>query len=72
MKIFMMGDSTMKYNNIYTYPQVWWGQVLHLFTKNDWLIEDHAENGRSTKSFIDEGRFDVILNRLQKGDFVIC
>lgn len=72
MKIFMMGDSTMKYNNIYTYPQVGWGQVLHLFTKNEWIIEDHAENGRSTKSFIDEGRFDVILNRLSKGDFVIC
>lgn len=72
MKIFMMGDSTMKYNNIYSYPQVGWGQVLHLFTKNEWLIEDHAENGRSTKSFIDEGRFQVILDRLSAGDFVIC
>ncbi|MDE7162360.1 MAG: rhamnogalacturonan acetylesterase [Anaeroplasmataceae bacterium] len=72
MKIFMMGDSTMKYNNIYSYPQFGWGQVLHLFTKNEWIIEDHAENGRSTKSFIDEGRFDVILNRLQAGDYVIC
>ncbi|MDE6241709.1 MAG: rhamnogalacturonan acetylesterase [Anaeroplasmataceae bacterium] len=72
MKIFMMGDSTMKYNNIYSYPQVGWGQVLHLFAKNDCLIEDHAENGRSTKSFIEEGRFDVILNRLQPGDYVLC
>ena len=72
MKVFMMGDSTMKYNNIFQYPQVGWGQVLHLFTKNEWLIEDHAENGRSTKSFIAEGRFDVILSRLQQGDYVIC
>lgn len=72
MKIFMMGDSTMKYNNIFRYPQVGWGQVLHLFSKNDVLIEDHAENGRSTKSFKEEGRFDVILERLSKGDFVIC
>lgn len=72
MKIFMMGDSTMKYNNIYNYPQVGWGQILHLFTKNEWLIEDHAENGRSTKSFIEEKRFDTILNRLASGDFVIC
>lgn len=72
MKIFMMGDSTMKYNNIYSYPQFGWGQVLHLFAKNECLIEDHAENGRSTKSFIAEGRFDVILNRIQAGDFVIC
>ena len=72
MKIFMMGDSTMKYNNIFQYPQVGWGQVLHLFAKNNCLIEDHAENGRSTKSFIEEGRFDVILSRLNKGDYVIC
>ena len=72
MKIFMMGDSTMKYNNFFRYPQTGWGQLLHLFAKNDCLIEDHAENGRSTKSFIEEKRFDVILNRLQKGDFVIC
>ena len=72
MKIFMMGDSTMKYNNIYTYPQMGWGQLLHLFTKNEVLIEDHAENGRSSKSFIEEGRFEVILNKMEKDDFVIC
>lgn len=72
MKIFMMGDSTMKYNNFLRYPQTGWGQVLHLFTKNEWLVEDHAENGRSTKSFIEEGRFDTILHKMEKGDFVIC
>jgi lysophospholipase L1-like esterase len=71
-KIYMMGDSTMKYNNISSYPQCGWGQMLHLFTKNDWLIEDHAENGRSTKSFIAEGRFDKILEKLDQGDYVIC
>lgn len=71
-KIYMMGDSTMKYNNISSYPQCGWGQMLHLFTKNDWLIEVHAENGRSSKSFIDEGRFDKILNKLTEGDYVIC
>ena len=72
MKIFMMGASTMKCNNTFRYPQVGWRQVLHLFARNDVLIEDHAENGRSTKSFKEEGRFDVILNRMSLGDFVIC
>ncbi len=72
MKIYMIGDSTMKYNNIYTYPQFGWGQVLHLFAKNDCLIEDHAENGRSTKSFIEEKRFEKIYNKLKQGDYVIC
>lgn len=72
MNIYMMGDSTMKFNNFFSYPQTGWGQVLNLFVKEDILVFDDAENGRSTKSFIDEGRFDKILNRLNKGDFVIC
>lgn len=71
-KIYMIGDSIMQYNNIFSYPQVGWGQALHLFTKNDYIIEVHAKNGRSTKSFIDEGRFDVVLSRIGKGDFLIC
>lgn len=72
MNIYMMGDSTMKFNNFYSYPQNGWGQVLNLFTKEGILVFDDAENGRSSKSFISEGRFDNILNRLQKGDYVIC
>lgn len=70
-KIYMIGDSIMQYNNIFGYPQVGWGQVLHLFTGNNYLVEDHARNGRSTKSFIDEGRFDRVLNKMEKGDFLI-
>ncbi len=73
MKIYMMGDSIMKFNNINRYPQTGWGQMLPLFLKDCLtVIENHAENGRSTKSFYDEGRFDVILNKLEEGDYVIC
>lgn len=70
--IYMIGDSTMQYNNYNTYPQTGWGQVLHLFAKTDVRIYDYAINGRSTKSFIDEGRFDNVLSKLETGDFVIC
>ena len=72
MKIFMMGDSTMKYNNILTYPQTGWGQVVELFVNEGVRVIDYAENGRSTKSFIAEGRFQRILDEMDKGDFVIC
>ena len=72
MNIYMIGDSTMKFNNYFTYPQTGWGQVLNLFVKENILVFDHAENGRSSKSFISEGRFDNILKVLQKGDYVIC
>ena len=51
MKIFMIGDSTMKNNNIYSYPQNGWGQQLYLFKKPGGVVEDYAENGRSTKNF---------------------
>jgi len=72
MNIYMIGDSTMKFNNYYSYPQFGWGQGLELFVKEGILIFNHAENGRSTKSFIDEGRFDKVLNDMKSGDYVIC
>ena len=70
--IYMIGDSTMQYNNFQTYPQTGWGQVLSLFAHEDVRIFDFAKNGRSTKSFIDEGRFDKVLSKITEGDFVIC
>lgn len=70
--LFMIGDSTMQYNNFHTYPQTGWGQVINLFCHEDITVLDYAKNGRSTKSFIDEGRFDVVLKKITKGDFVIC
>ncbi|WP_246070110.1 rhamnogalacturonan acetylesterase [Mangrovivirga cuniculi] len=33
-------------------------------------IENHAVNGRSTKSFIDQGRWDTVLGKLEEGDYV--
>ena len=72
MKILMMGDSTMKKNNFYSYPQFGWGQGIDIFTKEGIDVHNYAENGRSTKSFIDEGRFDKLLADLEPGDYVIC
>ena len=58
--IYMIGDSTMQYNDIFTYPQTGWGQVLHLFAKKDVRIYDHAKNGRSSKSFIERSNVGYI------------
>lgn len=70
--IYMIGDSTMRYNNFLRYPQTGWGQTLELFVQENITIKDYAENGRSTKSFLDEGRFDIIYESLKPGDYVIC
>ncbi len=66
-----MGDSIMQYNDCTTYPQTGWPQLMPRFFPAGTLFENYARNGRSTKSFIDEGRFDEVLNSASKGDFVL-
>jgi len=55
-RIFWAGDSTVQTNDYTTYPQTGIGQVFSLFLKEGYCVENHAKNGRSTKSFMDEGR----------------
>src|SRR5690606_19800922 len=72
IKIFMIGDSTMA-NRPYKdgNPAKGWGQVLGLYFNSNITVENHATNGRSTKSFIDEGRWETVRENLRKGDYVI-
>ena len=68
--IFWAADSTVQTNDITTYPQTGIGQVFSLFLKEDVAVKNHAKNGRSTKSFIDEGRLKKIDEEIQAGDFL--
>lgn len=68
--IYWAGDSTVQYNDITTYPQTGIGQVFHMFLKPDVRVENHAKNGRSTKSFIDESRLPAIYDRIKEDDFL--
>lgn len=70
---YIIGDSTVKNgdgtgkNN-----QMGWGTVITPFfdtTKID--VRNHAIGGRSSRTFITEGRWDKILQTLKKGDYVI-
>ena len=68
--IFWAGDSTVQTNDYFTYPQTGIGQVFSLFIKEDYHVENHAKNGRSTKSFIEEGRLQKIEEGIGEGDFL--
>lgn len=68
--IFWAADSTVQTNDITTFPQTGIGQVFSLYTKEDVVIRNHAKNGRSTKSFIDEGRLAKIEAEIGEGDFL--
>ncbi len=69
--IFMIGDSTMANKKPETEPERGWGQMLQSFFNDTVNVSNHAVNGRSSKSFIDEGRWQVVLDSLQSGDYVI-
>ncbi|MCH5286909.1 MAG: rhamnogalacturonan acetylesterase [Christensenellaceae bacterium] len=69
--IFWAGDSTVRQNSIATYPQTGIGQELDRYVRRpDVVIQNHAENGRSTRSFIDEGRLAAIDSAITAGDFL--
>lgn len=69
--IFWAGDSTIKQNTMLTYPQTGLGQGLERYVKRgEVTICNCAENGRSTKSFIDEGRLAPIYDAIRPGDFL--
>ena len=68
--IYYIGDSTVQFNKIDTYPQTGMSQVLHLYLKDHIRVEPHGKNGRSTKSFLDEGRFRPVQEQMGKGDYL--
>ncbi len=52
-------------------PEVGWGEYLQSQLDDSKVkVENHAQNGRSTKSFIAEGRWQKIVDSLKKGDYV--
>lgn len=69
--IYLAGDSTMANKVPEDNPERGWGQLLPEFFNNEILIKNHAMNGRSTRSFIYEGRWDSLMNKLKKGDSVV-
>jgi lysophospholipase L1-like esterase len=52
-------------------PEHGWGQVFPQFFNENVTIDNRAVNGRSTRSFINEGRWDSINKYLKKGDYVL-
>lgn len=69
--LFLAGDSTMANKPDPAHPERGWGQLLPEFVIAPAKVENHAVNGRSTKSFIDEGRWQRVVDALHPGDWVL-
>lgn len=70
--VFLCGDSTGK--NEDSNPDGMWGwgsQGYTVFDANKCVFQNQAKAGRSTRTYIDEGRWDEVYNSLQKGDVVL-
>lgn len=69
--IHLIGDSTMadkpdpEHN-----PERGWGQAFPSLVREGVVVRSHAVNGRSTKSFMDEGRWRAVREALVPGDVV--
>jgi lysophospholipase L1-like esterase len=65
--VWLAGDSTMAQKQ----PETGWGEALQpCFDSSEVRIANRAMNGRSTRSFVAEGRWKAITDSLQPGDYV--
>ncbi|APZ45399.1 rhamnogalacturonan acetylesterase [Polaribacter reichenbachii] len=69
--IYTIGDSTMADKpNPNENPERGWCQLFPLFLNENATLKNYAVNGRSSRSFILEKRWDTVYNQLKKGDYV--
>ena len=69
--IFTIGDSTMANKPTEgDNPERGWGQMLPGFFTENIRVDNHARNGRSSKSFIDEGLWEQVRAQIRPGDYV--
>ena len=69
--IYLAGDSTMARKLPEKRPETGWGEMLgEFFQDGKVIIDNRAQNGRSTRTFISEGHWQAIVDALRPGDYV--
>jgi len=68
--VYLIGDSTCANKQLDDNPERGWGQLIPNFFSEDVVFENHAVNGRSTKSFRELGNWKVVYDKLKPGDYV--
>jgi lysophospholipase L1-like esterase len=69
--VYLAGDSTLSHKLVTKRPETGWGEALQQYFDVDQVrVENHARNGRSTRTFIEEGRWQALVAKLRPGDYV--
>lgn len=71
LTVYLIGDSTMAIKRPQAYPETGWGMPFVYFFDSTVTIDNRAMNGRSTKTFIEENRWQPVVDKLQEGDYVL-
>jgi lysophospholipase L1-like esterase len=70
IKLWLIGDSTMSIKQAKAYPETGWGMPFVNFWDSTVTVDNRAQNGRSTKTFINENRWQPVTDNMQEGDYV--
>ncbi|WP_238403247.1 rhamnogalacturonan acetylesterase [Paenibacillus mesophilus] len=71
LTIYLAGDSTVSNYPPEKEPMMGWGQRLGQYFDDSVVIRNEAMGGRSSKSFIDEGRLAAIEQAIVPGDYLL-
>jgi len=70
--VFIAGDSTAANKAENKRPETGWGEQLQKrFDERKLRVDNHAANGRSTNTFISEGRWQALIEKVKAGDYVL-
>ncbi|ROQ69885.1 lysophospholipase L1-like esterase [Streptomyces sp. 840.1] len=69
--VHIAGDSTAAQKYADAAPETGWGMALPFFLGRPLAVANHAMNGRSSKSFIDEGLLAALLEEVREGDLLL-
>jgi lysophospholipase L1-like esterase len=70
IKVYLIGDSTIAIKETKSYPETGWGMPFAYFFDSTIEVDNRAKNGRSTRTFISENRWQPVADSLQEGDYV--
>lgn len=70
-QVFIAGDSTASAYGPERAPREGWGQQLQPLLDGSYVVRNHAQSGRSARSFIEQGWLDGIARDLRTGDVLL-
>ena len=69
--IHLIGDSTMADKAADERPETGWGTPLSDYFDGSVTVENYARNGRSTRTFLEEGRWQPVVRNVTRDDYVL-